>query len=312
MFFTNPGLLTFAPETVEGTAPSSGYIPLRIQVDPNWEPMNGDSVERDLVLPYQSGNDQANIRLHQTFTFRIYLGSSGTAGTAPNFAGLFPATRAAETLVTSTSATYTPAVSTSSSITLRWVIIGANGNTSLLHQMTGCRGRWKIGMNNDEFAYIEFTFMGLYSQPIDSGSLPTATFTNQAQCSPIGSSTQFTVNSVANCLQGFEFDSGNVLVFSSRAGCQPRIFISDSKPSGSIVFEQKAMAAQPVATLSTSGLTYPISLTHAAGGVGNTFAFNVAAASFGRASYTRGSDGLVLRNMPFSATGPTAWSLVLT
>lgn len=312
MFLTNPALLTYAIEATEGTAPSTGYIPLMVVADPEWSPMEGESVASELVLPYQTGDRQFNIRLNQTFAFRVYLCGSGTAGTAPNWGGLLPACKATETVVTSTSTTYTSAVSTASSVTLRWTLAGVNGTSSLVHQMSGAKGSWSITMNSDELPYIDFSFTGLYTPVTDGSAIPATTYTNQAPALPVGSSASFTVNSVSNCLQSFQIDSGNDVQFSSRAGCTPRILIVNSKPSGSLTMEQKTMAAQAVNVLSTSGLTYPIAISHPAGGTGNTVAFNVSAASFGRASYGRGGDGLLLRTMPFNATGASPWSLVLT
>jgi hypothetical protein len=312
MFFTNQAILTYAPESTYGTAPSTGYVPLMVLADPTWAPMEGDSLETPFVLPYWSGNRQRNIRLYQTFQFQLPFTGSGVAGTAPNFAGLFPACKVTETLVTSTSATYTSAASTASSVTLRWVLAGANGTTSIIHQMTGARGDWGLTANNNENMNIQFSFTGLYSVFTDGSALPATSYTNQSMPSPIGPSTTVTVNSVTCCLQSFDLNAGNEVVFQSRAGCTPQVLITDSKPSGSIQVEQKAIASQDFALLSTSGLTYPISIGHTLGGTGNSQAITVAAASFGRASYASGDDKLLLRTLPFNATGSSPWSLALT
>jgi hypothetical protein len=313
MFLTNQAILTYAPETTYGTAPSSGYIPLRVLADPSWTPQAGETLEDSLILPFPAGNRQVNIRRHQTFTFGVQHSSSGTAGTAANYAGLFPSCKVSEALVANTSATYTPAVSTASSVTLRWSIIKADGTASLVHQMTGAMGNPSFTANNDEHGTIQFEYTGLYSPPTDGGGFGTTTYTNQAHSFPLiaGSST-FNLNSVAACLQSFEFNAGNEVVFTSRSGCSPRVLIVDSKPSGSITIEQRAVAAQDLAVLSTSGLTYPISVLNSMGGTGNTQAINIAAASFGLPSNSAGNDKVLLRTLPFTITGANPWSVVHT
>ena len=313
MFFTNQAILTYKPEVTYGVAPSGDYIPLKVLADPSWTPQAGDTVEDSLILPYPTGNRQVNIRRHQTFTFQVQHSSSGTAGTAANYAGLLPACRVSEALSPTTSATYTPAGSTASSVTLRWSMIKADGTASLVHQMTGVRGNVSATFNNDEHGTIQFAMTGLYGVPTDGAGFSSTSYTNQANSFPLQSgSATVTLNSVAVCLQSFEFDAGNEVIFTSRAGCSSQVLITDSKPSGSITIEQKTMAAQDLAVLSTSGLTYPISVLNSAGGAGNTQAINIAAASFGLPSYSAGNDKLLLRTLPFTATGATPWSIVHT
>ena len=313
MYFTNQAIVTYAPEVTYGVAPSSGYIPLKVMTGPSWKPQAGDTVEDSLILPYPTGNRQVNVRRHQTFTFQVQHSGSGTAGTAANYAGLLPACRVSEALLASTSATYTPAVSTAASVTLRFSLIKVDGTASLVHEMKGARGNVSATFNNDEHGTIQFEMTGLYGVPTDGGAFGSTSYTNQANSFPLqsGSST-VTLNSVAVCLQSFEFDAGNQVVFTSRGGCNGQVLITDSKPSGSIVIEQKAMSAQNLAVLTTSGLTYPISVLNSAGGAGNTQAINIAAASFALPDYSNGNDEVLLRTLPFTATGATPWSIVHT
>lgn len=312
MYLTNLALLTYAPESTYGLAPTSGYVPLMVLADPSWSPMEGDTLETDLILPYYTGNRQVNINRFQTFTFQVQHSGSGVAGTAVNWAGLLPACKVLETIVTSTSATYASAGSTASSVTLRWSLIKSDGTASLIHQMSGARGNVSLTANNNQHGTVQFEMTGLYSNPTDGGAISTASYSNQAVSYPIINTATVTVNSASVCLESFEFNMGNEVVFTSRAGCSPQVLITNSKPSGSITIEQKAIASQDLPLLSTSGLTYPISVVNSSGGTGNTQAVNIAAASFGRPSYSAGNDKVLLRTLPFTATGATPWSIVHT
>ncbi len=103
---------------------------------------------------------------HVTFTTRVHLFGSGTAGTAPPFGPLLRASRFTETVDAGVSVAYTLASDFGSSLAMEFRI----GNN--LHAINGARGGVSLILEKG-IPMLEFTFKGLWAEPTHTAdSLP--------------------------------------------------------------------------------------------------------------------------------------------
>ena len=100
--------------------------------------------------------------------FSVELKGSGTAGTAPRWGALIRACDRLETVVSATSVTYTPALTSETCS----IYVNIDG---ILHKLLGCAGDVEIDKTAGEKQMINFTFQGIYALPTDSG-IETPTF----------------------------------------------------------------------------------------------------------------------------------------
>lgn len=89
-----------------------------------------------------------------TMTFDVELGGAAGAGIAPFWGKLFRCCRYLETVVASTSVTYTPGAAPGPTMTLAWYEDGK------VYRLWGARGTWQLRANEGEPGVISFTFTG--------------------------------------------------------------------------------------------------------------------------------------------------------
>jgi len=194
-------LILIETESTYGTDPTPTGTDAVLVRDLNITPQQSDVVNRDVVRPYLGASEQLLANTRVECTFSVELTGSGAAGTAPAYGKALQACGLDETIVATTSVTYSPVSSSFSSVTIYYNIDG------LRHKVTGCRGTFSINATVGEIPSIDFTFTGVYVAPDDS-ALPSATYANQA--TPLifknGNTSSFQLLSFAGALQAFSFD----------------------------------------------------------------------------------------------------------
>mgnify|MGYP006277187653 CR=1 FL=1 len=259
----NRSLLTYAPETTYGTVPGTGFVPVKVQRDPELAPLVADRVTREEVTPWFTADADRLTNRRQTISFGVYDGGSGTAGTAPNYGGLYLPCGMNATIVASTSVTYSLISSSIPSITLRWYADG------ILHQMAGARGTCSWTRNIGELPMVMFEFTGLYSQPTDT-AFPSLSITAQAEAEPVNSTNTptITLNSVAKCMSEYEIALNNQVVFREDAGCTARVEVQGRSVEGRVQCEDVLIATQNIYSLSTGTAFVPLVIGHTGGTAG--------------------------------------------
>lgn len=135
------------------------------------------------------------------------LKGSGAAGTAPEFGKALQACGFDETIVTSTSVTYTPLSDSVSSATLAMYMDG------LRAIMWGARGNVSLSVNAGGFAMLHFRFLGADFTIADVAMLSGVSY--QTTKPPVFLDASFSVSSYAAKIQALGIDMNNELVLRS-------------------------------------------------------------------------------------------------
>lgn len=195
----------FKIETTYGTdAVPTGALNAILATGVKFEPMKGSDVNRDLDLPYLGNQGTIPAELHATFSGKVELATSGTAGTAPAWGPLLRACGVAQTVSAGVSVTYNPITDNHESGSLYLYIDGT------LYKALGVRGDGKFTVNAQGIPYFEFELTGLFTQPAESAN-PAATLTafqKPKVASKLNTPT-FTINAVAMVMRTFEMTLGN-------------------------------------------------------------------------------------------------------
>lgn len=128
------------------------------------EPLNGDPLEFDVDTEFLGAKAMSLVGRHVKVTFEVAAAGAGAAGTAPAYGVLLRGAGHTETINAATDVTYTPLDVDTASLTM-WVLVGRT-----LHKVTGCRGSVKFSAKKREYPWLQFEFMGLFSDPIDQAT----------------------------------------------------------------------------------------------------------------------------------------------
>lgn len=202
-------------------------------------PLEMRTVGRNLDKPNSGSDLELVVDYHALLEFRVELVGSGTLGTAPGFGKLLKACRMKETIVATTSVTYTPFRASTDSLTLYFWLDGG------LHKLLGARGTFTIEVDSQNIPYLAFKFWGLWTAPA-AGANPAALTGWDAF--PVPQAVNFdntpvpTLHGFSGVYKSFRFDAGNNVVPFNNPG-EREIRIVSHKASGSI-----SMLAPPIAT----------------------------------------------------------------
>ena len=156
------------------------------------------------------------------FTVDVNAKGAGGAGSAPKYAELFKLCGLNETVVASTSATYTPASSFVQGTALAYMD-GAK------REVTGIAGTFTFGGNIGEIPKFSFSLKGFTTLDETAGVNPTVTL-DSATNLVIKSITAITVGGSAIDLESFTFDMGTDIQ-ENYALNKKEFYIADYKPT---------------------------------------------------------------------------------
>lgn len=125
------------------------------------DPLEGDELTFDIDTELLGAKARSLVGKHVKVSFEVAAAGSGAAGTAPAWGVLMLGAGHTETVTAATKVTYTPKDTDTDSLTL-YVMIGRT-----LHKITGCRGSVKFSAKKREYPWLQFEFMGLFSEPVD-------------------------------------------------------------------------------------------------------------------------------------------------
>jgi hypothetical protein len=282
-------------ESTYGTSSSPAGTDAVLVRDLNITPLQADMVDRQLLRPFMGASPQLMANKRVQIQCTVELAGSGAAGTAPKYGPLLRACGLGETIVASTSVTYAPISSAFESVTL------AYHNDGMRHLITGCRGTFTLAGRVGVIPTIQFTMTGLYAAPTDV-SLPSATYSNQAQ--PLifthTSTASFSAFSYSGCMQEFNLNLGNSIVYRELVGCTKEVLITDRKTEGNVLIEAVTVATKNYYTNATGEATGAITFAHGTA-AGNILTLNVPYADLTMPEDSD-SDGIRMLNLPFVAT----------
>lgn len=184
--------LLAAVETVYGTAATLDGATNAIQTSQlAISPLEGDVINLNLDKPNFGADLGTLVGKHVMVTFRVPVAGSGTAGTAPAWGVLLRGCGHTEALlpdepvgppITVASAVYTPG-DTADSLTFKFL------QDKTLHQITGARGSVKLVTTKRDYAWFEYSFMGLFDAPTNLGTALGAVYSSWKKPVPFRAST---------------------------------------------------------------------------------------------------------------------------
>lgn len=202
---SNRQVIAAKAETTEGTAIAlAGADANNLIMDPKFEadiPMYERMFLDNSLSPQKS---IATTRLAR-LSFKVECKGSGTAGTAPAVGKLLRACGMKETVVASTSVTYTPESALSNIPTLSLAIY----KDGLRKAMKGARGNVKYSAKSGEPGMFEFEFVGVYDGVTDVAIITPSGV--EATVPPSLLSATFSIASFQAFVSQISWDMGNTL-----------------------------------------------------------------------------------------------------
>lgn len=257
-------------ESVYGTDPVPvGATDAMLVSNLSINPINIQSVDRDLIRPYLGGSDQLVGTRYVEMGFDVEFVGSGTVATAPAWAALVRACGFAQTLTATVRADYLPISTAMESVTIYWYDDG------VFHKATGCRGNLSVMMKIGERPMLSFKFTGIYSTPTAAAN-PSVTLTGfktpQVVVDANSGDVMFGathatataplfVGGTAYPSQGIEVDMGNSVNFTALLGGET-VDITQRQPTGKLTLDLTAaqevtlITAVEAVTLQTIGLSH--------------------------------------------------------
>jgi hypothetical protein len=309
MALSRKRLLLAKIETTYGTDPTPAATDAVLVSALEVQPLQLELKDRELILGYLGNSEMVVGQRLVSVSFDVEIAGSGTAGTAPKCSALMQACGFAETIVASTSVSYSPVSASFKGVTLYFFADGVR------HKVTGCRGTWSMALETGEIPKISFSFQGIFNAPTDE-TQPSPTFSNQADPVVVNSANTATlqVHGYAACLSAFSLDLANETPFRQLAGCTQQVMITDRKPEGEVTIEAPTIAAKNFFSSASTQTSGQFSWVHGTT-AGNILTFTAPTCTLGSPEY-EDNDGIIMLKMPFmpqpTAAGNDEFTLALT
>ncbi|MBP9800652.1 MAG: hypothetical protein KBD39_11115 [Sterolibacterium sp.] len=259
-FWKNKALL-FKAETVYGTDPtpsgSTDWIEAR---NVNFQPYDAETVERNIDMPYMGGSGKVVVERWAKASFDVYMGASGTAGTAPKWADLMLACGTAETVVAATSVSY-ELVSTGIKSITAWINVDG-----VYHKLSGGRGTVSGKIDAKGVPMLSFEFDFIYSGPV-AAAMPSVTRTGWAMDvgANAANTTALTLGATSLAVQSMDFALGNSIARLSLMGPQHEVMITNRAPTLNVTVAAPALGDFNPFALADGGASQTLEITHGLG-----------------------------------------------
>lgn len=170
----------------------------------------------------------------------------------------------------------------------------------VLHKMLGARGSVEFTVNVKNIPVMKFTFVSLYSAPVDeAAATPDFTGFQQPKVANTSNTTAFTLFSYAGLLEQLNLNVACGVEYRALIG-EESVIISDRQPAGNIVIEATTVAQKDWFSLASAGTKGALTITHGTAN-GNKVTIAAPSVSIGNPSY-QDSQGTQMLNIPISAT----------
>lgn len=243
-------------EVTYGTDPTPTAAANAILVkDVVLEPVVGERLSRELDKATFGADLEDMVGTHVRLTFKVEAAGSGAAGTPPGFGPVLKACGYSETVVASTSVTYSPIEDAVDSNTIYF------HHDKKLHKLTGARGSVKFMGKKRQYPYFEFTFIGIYNAPTAS-TVPTPTLTAFQKPVPFRASTvSCSLIGQTVGLHEIDVDFGQKVNFYEHSE-EESIQIEDREGSANVLFELPELGTYNFYTAAAAGTTGALSYVH--------------------------------------------------
>jgi hypothetical protein len=293
-------------EAVQGTEAAPVAADAIQLSDVNITPLEGDTVENNIIRPYFGNSGSTLVSQYSKITFKVPAAGVATAGAMPGYAALLRACGMAVTTTAATNVRFDPVTNNMESLTLYANLDG------VLQKMLGCVGTVKLTTDAKSIPQWEFEMTGSFVLPTDM-AMPTVNYA--AFVEPLGvnkTNTTLTLDGLALPTSNFSFDIGNTVVKRDLINLDTQL-VTNRKSTASITFEAHSMAFRNWITAARASARVPLVLTHGLGAT-NQVQLNALRAQVGKPSYSE-QDGIQMITLPLdlipSATGNDEFSIVI-
>lgn len=223
------------------------------------KPFEGEAIDRALDRPTLGASQRIHVGTYVEVTFKTELVGSGTLGTAPAFGKALRAASWTETVGAGVSVEYQLNSNSTTSATMAFNIDG------IQHLVVGARGRSKPMIDANGIPYIEYRFIGIYSNPTAVAAVTPTGWSAFQVPEPIsfGNTTAFNFYGVTSGwqLRKLEIDIGNDVQYFEGPGEQ-LAEANEREVTGSIETLARTVGAFNPFEQAASNATGALLLTH--------------------------------------------------
>ena len=258
---TSQTILAAKEESTYGSTATLAGTDCLLVSNVNLNQVAGEPKERPNITGFAGNFPTYPSNTKAELSFSLELTPSGVAGQRPDYDDLLLACGLVCADTSSTN-TYTPDPTLNDAISLTIAIL-IDGT---YHKILGARGTFTIDLNTNDAPLLNFSFIGIYTDPVivDSNNPQlTPTYTQIAPVAANSSNTtNFALHSYAGALSTFNYDHSNSLYYSELISGQKSTRITDRKPSGSLTIESVGLATKNFYSIANSSATGNLTWQH--------------------------------------------------
>lgn len=245
-------------ETTAGTAEALAAADAILCSEVSLTPLAADAVNREVVRPFFGAAQQLPHRVHATVQMTVELAASGVAGTAPPWGKLLKACGMAETVSANSNVAYTPVSAGEKTATIAINIAGVQ------QTLKGCRGTFSLNLAAGEIPTLQFSFTGLYADPVDVAALSPnySSWKNPLPVNKANTATFSLMTDTDLALSALSMDQGNEVGYREPVAGTAEVLILDRQPSGQLTVLAPAISGNNLVKKAKEGTTGAMQLVH--------------------------------------------------
>ena len=294
-------------ETVRGTdAAPTGAANAILVSEVTLTPIEGDVIQRDNVRPYFGSRGSVLVTQYSKIAFSVEMAGVAAAGDVPAYAPLMRGCAISVTTAAGVSTTFAPTTDVLESLTIYGNVDGT------VYKMTDAHGNVKAAVDAKGIPKWQFEFTGLFV-PATDAPLPTADYSKFMD--PLGvnkANTTLSLDGLGVAASAFAFDAGNTVVKRDLMTIDA-VDITARVSTGSVTFENTAVAVKDWIGMARSGARVALALKHGQGAT-NVVEIKSPRAQIGKPTYSD-VDGVQMITVPLefvpSGAGNDEWSIVV-
>jgi hypothetical protein len=294
-------------ETVRGTdAAPTGAANAILVSEVTLTPIEGDVIQRDNVRPYFGSRGSVLVTQYSKIAFSVEMAGVAAAGDVPAYAPLMRGCAISVTTAAGVSTTFAPTTDVLESLTIYGNVDGT------VYKMTDAHGNVKAAVDAKGIPKWQFEFTGLFVPAADA-PLPTADYSKFMDPLSVNkANTTLSLDGLGVAASAFAFDAGNTVVKRDLMTIDA-VDITARVSTGSVTFENTAVAVKDWIGMARSGARVALALKHGQGAT-NVVEIKSPRAQIGKPTYSD-VDGVQMITVPLefvpSGAGNDEWSIVV-
>lgn len=219
-------------------------------------PLAGPSVSRNFDRAAFGSSLNIMVGTFVEISFNVEFASSGTPGSAPGYSALMLACGFSQTIVATTSVTYSPISAAIGSATMYFHHDGQ------LHKITGARGNVSLSLDAGTIPQYVFTFTGIWNIPTTTAdAVPTLTAFRDPLPVTDANMPTFSLHATEVVMNACSIDIGNSVLYRNVVGSE-RVDIVDRAVTGTVSFEAPVISDKNWFAISRANTTGALSIIH--------------------------------------------------